>query len=205
MVWYCVEIWPREAIQVGPVHWPWYGSREKWMCVALNKYVNARERLDDEEVGYAACWLKAGSWNKGAKVFRLAKEKEREENVISKGMWDPLDRLLPPLLLLPPAAPTSPNVPSLDKRIMQEEAVPCSPSSEAAGPSCSSEVTLSQKETSSTTEGPYCNTKARTVKCDICDEKVESLFPLREVPMVGGERGNRLCKCTSNCFGSQDF
>lgn len=36
----CLEIWPQKSIQEGPISWPWYGSKEKWLCLALIKYVN---------------------------------------------------------------------------------------------------------------------------------------------------------------------
>lgn len=36
MIKYSVEIWSKERIQEGPVYWSWYGSKEKWLCVALN-------------------------------------------------------------------------------------------------------------------------------------------------------------------------
>lgn len=34
-----MEIWSKECVHEGPVHWPWYGSREKWLYVALNKHI----------------------------------------------------------------------------------------------------------------------------------------------------------------------
>lgn len=49
MIHYCIEIWPQKNIQDRPVNLPWHGSKEKWLCLALNKYVNSREVLDEED------------------------------------------------------------------------------------------------------------------------------------------------------------
>lgn len=55
MVQFCVEEWPREVIQEGPVHWPWYGSKEKWLCKALNMLTPVKvpmmRKLDMQPLG----------------------------------------------------------------------------------------------------------------------------------------------------------
>lgn len=110
MVQFCVEEWPREVIQEGPVHWPWYGSKEKWLCKALNKYVNTRQSPNDEEIRYAASWLNEGSRGEGATVYKVVNKEAKEEEKIPRREWDPPDYLPPspppaPLVIPPPPAP----------------------------------------------------------------------------------------------------
>lgn len=57
MIKYCTEIWAMESISEGPVYWPWYGCKEKWLCLALNKHVSLKEVPDEEAAKYASCWL----------------------------------------------------------------------------------------------------------------------------------------------------
>lgn len=49
MIYYCLNVWPNEKIIDGPVYWPCYGTKEKWIIEALYKVVEARTEADDEE------------------------------------------------------------------------------------------------------------------------------------------------------------
>lgn len=75
MINYSVEIWPKEIIQEGSVYWPWYGSKEKWMCRALNRHTNLQENQNEEEILYAACWLEKEIWDKKIKSIQSVKRK----------------------------------------------------------------------------------------------------------------------------------
>lgn len=185
MVKYCVEIWPKEVIQEGPVSLPWYGSEKEWVCIALYKHVNTREQKDEEELSYAECWLRAEVENEGTRVYKVTKEKNKEEEIKGPNKkWDPLD-CIPPLATPAPAIQQEIPVPpenSMEPRSTHEEA-------EKPVESC--EMATSLGVGPRKTEGPYTNTRAWTESCEGCCKKRttdEKLFPLREVPM-GGERG----------------
>lgn len=55
MIKYCKEVWVKESIQEGPVYWPWYGTREKWLCIPLNRHVNTQREPFDEEIQCVKC------------------------------------------------------------------------------------------------------------------------------------------------------
>lgn len=97
-----MEVWPVEIIQEGLVDLPWYGSRERWLCVALNKHVNLKEPGNRVEMEYAACWLEDKIWEKKVKVYKITKEQEEDKKETTERRWDPLDCLPPPPPLTSP-------------------------------------------------------------------------------------------------------
>lgn len=116
MIKYCTEIWPKESIAEGPVYWPWYGTEEKWLCVALNRYVNTRIEPCQQEIKYARCWMEREKQEGEIKVYKVSKEREKEVSELPEKRWDPLDHLPPPpppdpieYLPLPPP-PFTPSV-----------------------------------------------------------------------------------------------
>lgn len=87
MVEYCVEVWPQEVLQEGPVPWLWCGSKERWLCIALHRHVSYREGSNAEEVAYTACWLGGDPDKDGVEVYWLAGGAQkgcREEKARSK-------------------------------------------------------------------------------------------------------------------------
>lgn len=98
-------------IQDSPVYWAWYGSKEKWLCVALNKHINMKDYKSEEEGICVECWLETDS-EEDVKVFKIEKEK-KEEKTISQREWDPLDCLPPPVVPAPPVIPAPPVAPAL--------------------------------------------------------------------------------------------
>lgn len=87
MVEYCVEVWPQEVLQEGPVHWLWCGSKERWLCIVLHRHVSYREGSNAEEVAYTACWLGGDPDKDGVEVYWLAGGAQkgcREEKARSK-------------------------------------------------------------------------------------------------------------------------
>lgn len=115
MIKYCVKIWPKKPIQEGSVYWPWYGSKEWWLCVALNRYLSTRKNLNEEEIKYAVFWLKFSSNSKETKVLKLSKELEDKSPKSKIKKWDPLDHLPPQNPLPPPLSmiPLSPSPPPM--------------------------------------------------------------------------------------------
>lgn len=79
MIKYCREVWPKKRIAEGLVYWPWYGAREKWLCVALKRYVNIQGQPCDEEISYAKCWLGKEKQDEEVKVYKVSREKDKEE------------------------------------------------------------------------------------------------------------------------------
>lgn len=200
MVRYCVEEWPLEVIQEGPIYWPWYGTKERWLCIALNKHVNTKDKQDDEGKRCAACWLEAEVQGERTKVFKFNKVGEEEEKVKSKEKWDLLDHLPPPPppVAPPPVAPApqieapAPQGDGPQSPIRRELTAPNS-SNETIGTIGTNER-VDEGKILEKAEGPYANTRAKVAKrvpyaCDEKDKKAEKLLPLREVPM-GGVRGD---------------
>uniref|UniRef100_A0A8C0U3Q6 Core shell protein Gag P30 domain-containing protein n=1 Tax=Cyanistes caeruleus TaxID=156563 RepID=A0A8C0U3Q6_CYACU len=111
MIKYCTEIWPKESISEGPVFWPWYGSGERWLCLALIKHVSLRETSNEEEVKYASCWLDDGKREEEIKVYKVTKESEKGEEEKSERKWDPLENLPPPPPPTPPMVHHPPPLP----------------------------------------------------------------------------------------------
>lgn len=58
MIYYCVEHWPKRKLQQKSLKWPWYGSRDKWLCNLLYQQVCNQENLNSVEVEYITCWVK---------------------------------------------------------------------------------------------------------------------------------------------------
>lgn len=77
MIKYCTEVWPQESIAEGPVYWPWYGTEEKWLCEALNRYVNTRLDPCQQEIKYARCWMEQKKQEREVKIYKVSKEKEK--------------------------------------------------------------------------------------------------------------------------------
>lgn len=48
MMQYCMIEWTKEEIRPDHVHWPEYGSFEKWICQALQMHGNAEECFSRE-------------------------------------------------------------------------------------------------------------------------------------------------------------
>lgn len=82
MIRYSVEIWSKECIEKGPVYRPWYGSKEKWLCAALNKHVKLKGLQNEEEIKYANCWLQSEMWDKKIRVYKVSKESEKGKEEI---------------------------------------------------------------------------------------------------------------------------
>lgn len=119
MIRYCTEIWPKESIAEGPIYLPWYGTKERWLCIALIRYVNTQIEPCDEEIRYAKCWLQREKQEEEIKLYKLSREKEKEETKLPEQRWDRLDHLplSPPpdpldyLLLPPPPSPPIDHLP----------------------------------------------------------------------------------------------
>lgn len=50
MIFYCAEHWPKRKLQQKSLKWPWYGSRDKWLCKLLYQQVCNQENPNSEEV-----------------------------------------------------------------------------------------------------------------------------------------------------------
>lgn len=181
------------------IYWPWYGTKERWLCIALNKHVNTKDKQDDEEKRYAACWLEAEVQGERTKVFKLNNFGEEEDKVKSKEKWDLLDHL--PLPLPPVTPPPVAPAPQIEAPAPQGDE-PWSPiRREPTAPNSSNETIgtigtnerVAERKILEKAEGPYANTRAKAAKCvayacDEKDKKVGKLLPLREFP-TGGVRG----------------
>lgn len=56
MIQYGMTEWPKREVRSDHVYWPRYGSSERWICQALNTFVNVKEPYYPKESEYAACW-----------------------------------------------------------------------------------------------------------------------------------------------------
>lgn len=92
----CTEIWLKESIAEEPIYWPWYRTKERWPCVALNRYVNTQVEPCDKEIRHAKYWLEREKQKEEIKLYQVSREEEKEETKLPERRWDPLDHLPPP-------------------------------------------------------------------------------------------------------------
>uniref|UniRef100_A0A8C0ZAH2 Core shell protein Gag P30 domain-containing protein n=1 Tax=Cyanistes caeruleus TaxID=156563 RepID=A0A8C0ZAH2_CYACU len=133
MIHYCIEVWPKLEMKG---QWPWYGTKDPWMCSQLYQYLKTRRGSSPEEISYAALWLKQRADTEMVKVCKLKEEKgegkesKKQEKEASEtgSKWDPLDHLPPP-----PTYPTAPQTSSPNSPTFSPSASPpqnpCTPDS----------------------------------------------------------------------------
>lgn len=153
MIKYCVEKWPNKCIEEGPVYWPWCGTRERWLCVALNRHLKLREFQKEEEIKYMPCWLENDIWDKKVKVYETSKEPEIEKEEMQESRWDPLDHHPPPPATRPPSVYLPPQIhvlppPALPAPPTSLPILPSSLTQSLPPPDLSQTLTLSPSDTS---------------------------------------------------------
>ncbi|XP_019136993.1 uncharacterized protein LOC109143585 [Corvus cornix cornix] len=201
MIRHCMIEWPKREIRSDHIYWPRYGSSERWICQALNTFINMKEPYYPKESEYAACW-KGEIRNWGVKVFKISETVEKEQVEKKKEKtWNPLDSL-PPLYPTVPADPAAPVVPiPIASPASTTSPVPVSSTTSTASsiPATTPTSNLTAEPSGSpvscpTDEGPYKNTRgkmAHRLGSNVGDRKDQEvgLFPLWEVPMGGAQGG----------------